>query len=105
VQGEGGAQRPLHLAHATAARASLPWPPTSLNRSSPQLAHFARHLAGANFTLSLFDKLWHPDVTQEEALEMMEKGIEEVKKRLVVAPAHYIIKVVDKDGIRTVKLV
>lgn len=42
---------------------------------------------------------------QEEALKMMEAGIEEVKKRLVVAPAHYLIKVVDKDGIRTVKVV
>lgn len=29
----------------------------------------------------------------------------QVKKRLVVAPPHYIIKVVDKDGIRTIKTV
>lgn len=61
--------------------------------------------AGSYFTLSMFDRMWHPDLTEPEALDMMEKGIEEVKKRLVVAPAHYIIKVVDKDGIRTVKVV
>lgn len=60
---------------------------------------------GSYFTLSLFDKLWHPDVTQAEALDMMEKGIEEVKRRLVVAPAHYVIKVIDKDGLRLVKKV
>ena len=30
------------------------------------------------------------------------QGIDEVKQRLVVAPAHYVIKVVDKNGIRTV---
>lgn len=60
---------------------------------------------GSNFVLSLFDKLWHPDLTEAEAVDMMEQGIAEVKRRLVVAPAHYIIKVIDKNGIRTVKVV
>jgi 20S proteasome subunit beta 4 len=53
----------------------------------------------------MFDKMWHPNVTEAEALDMMLKGIEEVKQRLVVAPAHYIIKVIDKSGIRTVHTV
>lgn len=56
---------------------------------------------GSYFVLSLFDKLWHPDVTESEALDMMRKGIEEVKRRLVVAPPKYIVKVIDKNGIRT----
>ncbi|MEW5310457.1 MAG: hypothetical protein WDW38_002254 [Sanguina aurantia] len=60
---------------------------------------------GAMFTMSIFDKMWHPELTQDQAVAMMDAGIEEVKRRLVVAPAHYIIKVVDKDGIRTVKTV
>eukprot|EP00193_Tetraselmis_chui_P005840 CAMPEP_0177770006 /NCGR_PEP_ID=MMETSP0491_2-20121128/10672_1 /TAXON_ID=63592 /ORGANISM="Tetraselmis chuii, Strain PLY429" /LENGTH=193 /DNA_ID=CAMNT_0019287147 /DNA_START=271 /DNA_END=852 /DNA_ORIENTATION=+ len=60
---------------------------------------------GSYFVLSLFDKLWHKDVTQDEALVMMEKGIEEVKRRLVVSNPHYEIKVVDKDGVRMVKRV
>lgn len=34
--------------------------------------------AGSYFTLSLFDKMWHPDVTEDEALKMMEAGIAEV---------------------------
>jgi hypothetical protein len=29
----------------------------------------------------------------------------QVRKRLVVAPSSYIIKIVDKDGIRTVKTI
>lgn len=58
---------------------------------------------GSFFTTSLFDKLWHPNLTEAEAVAMMEKGIEEVKRRLVVAPAHYVIKVIDKDGLRVVK--
>lgn len=57
---------------------------------------------GSYFVLSMFDKLWHKDLTQDDALAMMKKGIDEVKARLVVAPPKYIIKVVDKDGIRTV---
>lgn len=55
---------------------------------------------GSFFVLSLLDRLWHPDVTEDEALEMMLKGIEEIKRRLVVAPPKYIIKVVDKNGVR-----
>jgi len=57
------------------------------------------------FVLSLFDKLWHPNVTEAEACDMMEQGIAEVKRRLVVAPSAYIIKVIDKNGMRTVKTV
>lgn len=57
---------------------------------------------GALFVLSMFDKMWRPDVTEAEALDMMLKGIDEVKQRLVVAPSHYVIKVIDKNGIRTV---
>lgn len=29
--------------------------------------------------LSLFDRLWHKDISEEEAVRLMEKGIEEVK--------------------------
>ena len=64
--------------------------------SPPPRAH-----AGSYFVLSMFDKLWHPDVTEAEALEMMRKGVAEVKSRLVVAPPKYLVKVIDKDGIRT----
>lgn len=64
-----------------------------------------RPLPGSYFALSLFDKMWHPDLSQDEAVAMMEAGIAEVKKRLVVAPPHYVMKVVDKDGVRKVKVV
>ena len=41
--------------------------------SSPAHIH-----AGSYFVLSMVDRLWHPDLTQEEAVKLMEKGIEEV---------------------------
>ena len=57
---------------------------------------------GSSFVLSLFDKMWKKDLSQEDALEMMKKGVKEVKARLVTAPPKYIVKVIDKDGTRTV---
>ena len=33
---------------------------------------------GAYFVLSMMDRLWHPNMTQEEGVEMMKKGIDEV---------------------------
>jgi len=33
---------------------------------------------------------------------MMERGVEELRRRLVVAPAKFIVKVVDANGVRTV---
>lgn len=43
--------------------------------------------------LAMLDKLWHPNLTEAEALELHIKGIDEVKNRLVVAPPDFIIKV------------
>lgn len=55
---------------------------------------------GSYFALALFDKLWHPAVTQGDALDMMRKGVAEVRKRLVVAPEKYHVKVVTAEGIQ-----
>jgi hypothetical protein len=89
LQGRALARRP--------SRSSCP--PALLLRSQPLRPTSPK---GSYFTLSLFDKLWHPDLTEAEALSMMEKGIEEVRRRLVVAAPKFLVKVVDKDGVRTV---
>lgn len=60
---------------------------------------------GSYFVLSMFDRLWHKDLTEDEALSLMMKGIEEVRRRLVVAPSSYVIKVVDANGTRTIKTI
>ena len=57
------------------------------------------HGYGSNFVLSLFDKLWRPDLSKDDALEMMKKGVAEVRKRLLVAPQAFQVKVVTADGI------
>ena len=45
-----------------------------------------------------------PEATLEEGLATLKRCIDEVAKRLVVAPGKYIVKVVDKDGVREVEL-
>jgi len=57
---------------------------------------------GSYFVLAMLDKLWHPNLTEAEALELHVKGVEECKRRLVVAPPDFIIKIVDKNGIRDI---
>lgn len=57
------------------------------------------HGYGSNFCLSIFDKMWHPELGKDEALEMMRKGVAEVRKRLLVAPQSFQVKVVTADGI------
>jgi 20S proteasome subunit beta 4 len=55
---------------------------------------------GSYFCLSLMDKLYHPDMTVEEAVDLVDKCIKEIRLRLVVAPQNFVIKIVDKDGAR-----
>jgi 20S proteasome subunit beta 4 len=46
----------------------------------------------------------NPDGTLEEGLAVLRRAIDETAQRLVVAPGNYIVKVVDKDGVREIKL-
>lgn len=48
--------------------------------------------AGSYFVLSMLDRLWRPDLTEEEAVQLMEKGIEEVShKHHLISYAHHSI--------------
>ncbi|KAJ3705651.1 hypothetical protein LUZ61_009356 [Rhynchospora tenuis] len=55
---------------------------------------------GSYFCLSMMDRLYHPDMTIEEAIELIDKCIVEIRTRLVVAPPNFVIKIVDQDGAR-----
>ncbi|KDQ49267.1 hypothetical protein JAAARDRAFT_63787 [Jaapia argillacea MUCL 33604] len=65
---------------------------------------FAAHGYGSYFALSLLDRYHDPEAPLEEGLATLKRCIDEVSKRLVVAPGKYKVKVVDKDGIREVEL-
>ncbi|KII91433.1 hypothetical protein PLICRDRAFT_104746 [Plicaturopsis crispa FD-325 SS-3] len=65
---------------------------------------FGAHGYGAYFALSLLDRYHDPEASLEEGLATLKRCIDEVSKRLVVSPGRYLVKVVDKDGIREVQL-
>lgn len=82
---------------------------------------FASHGYGSYFALSLLDRCvvpffyfllilttyqrYHdPEATLEEGLDILKRCIDEVSKRLVVAPGKYKVKIVDKDGVREIEL-
>lgn len=55
---------------------------------------------GAYFILSLMDKYYKKNMNLEEALELVDKCIQEIRSRLMGAPPNFVIKIVDKDGAR-----
>lgn len=55
---------------------------------------------GSYFSLSTMDRHYRSDMSVEEAIELVDKCILEIRSRLVVAPPNFVIKIVDKDGAR-----
>lgn len=55
---------------------------------------------GSYFSLAMMDRHYRKDMTVEEAVDLADKCIMEIRSRLVVAPPNFVIKIVDKDGAR-----
>lgn len=55
---------------------------------------------GSYFSLAMMDRHYHSGMTVEEAIDLVDKCIVEIRSRLVVAPPNFVIKIVDKDGAR-----
>lgn len=55
---------------------------------------------GSYFSLSMMDRYYHSDMSVEEAINLVDKCIIEIRSRLVVAPPNFVIKIVDTDGAR-----
>ena len=56
----------------------------------------------SNFCLSIMDRDWKEGLTEGEAVAIVEKCIKELQVRFLLNQPNFIIKVVDKDGIKTV---
>jgi len=65
--------------------------------------NYAGHGYGAIFASSIYDRYWHPNITQDEAYEVFKKCIVEIQKRLVVNLKNFTVAVVDKDGVRNLE--
>nr|CAD1828054.1 unnamed protein product [Ananas comosus var. bracteatus] len=55
---------------------------------------------GSYFSLSMMDRHYHPGMSVEEAIDLVDNIIAEIQSRLVIAPPNFVIKIVDKDGAR-----
>jgi 20S proteasome alpha/beta subunit len=52
------------------------------------------------FCLSIMDRDWKEGLTQDQAVQIVEKCIKELKTRFLISQPNFIIKVVDKEGVR-----
>jgi 20S proteasome subunit beta 4 len=71
--------------------------------ASLQKVNFGSQGYASNFCLSIFDREWRPNLTQAEALEVIEHCIGELKQRFLISQPNFMIKAVDKDGIKILK--
>lgn len=55
------------------------------------------------FVLSTLDRFWKKNMSEEDALSVLQKAINEVQKRLVINQPRFCIKIVDKDGVRVLR--
>ncbi|XP_035201583.1 proteasome subunit beta type-2 [Oxyura jamaicensis] len=65
-------------------------------------APFAAHGYGAFLTLSILDRYYKPSITREEAVELLKKCLEELKKRFILNLTSFNARFIDKDGIHEV---
>ncbi len=68
---------------------------------SMQKLNFGAQGYAANFTLSIFDREYKEGLTLAEAEEILEKAKKELAVRFLISQPKWIMKVVDKDGVRT----
>jgi 20S proteasome subunit beta 4 len=67
-------------------------------------APYAAHGYAQFFCLGLMDRYYTPNMSVEEAKDLLRKCFHELKTRFIVNLPRYMIKVIDKDGIREIEL-
>uniref|UniRef100_A0A8C7L4K2 Proteasome subunit beta type-2 n=2 Tax=Oncorhynchus TaxID=8016 RepID=A0A8C7L4K2_ONCKI len=61
-------------------------------------APFAAHGHGAYLTLSILDRYYRPDLTRDEAMDLLKKCIEELNHRFILNLPSFSVRLIDKDG-------
>ncbi|KAM0791587.1 hypothetical protein ACM66B_006030 [Microbotryomycetes sp. NB124-2] len=65
---------------------------------------YAAHGYGAYFCLSTMDRWHNPDMSLDEALDLLRKCVNELETRFIVNLGNFTVRVADKDGVRQVDL-
>lgn len=56
------------------------------------------------FVAGLLDRWYKEDLTEEEALDILRKCKHELANRFLVSQTDFVAKIVDKDGVREVRI-
>ncbi|KAJ1551215.1 Proteasome subunit beta type-2 [Nowakowskiella sp. JEL0078] len=70
--------------------------------AASQKMPFAAQGYAAYFVMSTMDRYWRPDLSLEEARVLLQKCLDELKTRFIGNLPEFLIKVVDKDGVRII---
>jgi len=65
---------------------------------------FGAHGYAGNFIISIFDREWKHNMTLEQGLAIVRMCLHELKTRFMISQPNFVIKCVDKDGVRNITL-
>lgn len=57
----------------------------------------------SNFCLSIMDRSWTEGLNEDQAVDIVEHCIKELEMRFLINQKNFIIKVIDKEGVKTLK--
>jgi 20S proteasome subunit beta 4 len=66
---------------------------------------FAIHGYGAYFGLSICDKYYKPDMSEAEAVSLLNKIVAEIQKRFMVNLPTFQVRIVNQKGIRDLPII
>ncbi|XP_066152302.1 proteasome subunit beta type-2-like [Euwallacea fornicatus] len=61
---------------------------------------YAAHGYGGYFSLSIMDRNYFKNMTQEQGYDLMKKCVQEVHKRLIVNLPNFKVQIIDRNGIK-----
>jgi 20S proteasome alpha/beta subunit len=67
-----------------------------------QKVQYGAHGYAAMFCYGIMDKEYRENQTEAEAIQLVQHCINEVQTRFLISQTNFIIKAVDKDGVRVV---
>mmetsp|Transcript_30770 Transcript_30770/g.46667 ORF Transcript_30770/g.46667 Transcript_30770/m.46667 type:complete len:201 (-) Transcript_30770:146-748(-) len=65
--------------------------------------NFGSHGYASSFCLSIMDKEYREDLSEEDALKIIDYCIHEIHTRFLISQPNFMVKVIDKDGVRVSK--
>lgn len=71
--------------------------------ASLQRVKYGAHGHASSFCLSTMDRETKPGMTEADALEIIDHCIHEIHVRFLINQPNFMVKIIDKDGVRVAK--